>query len=220
MIGGEHVDVRGDLPDEIIERLVSWEPVANAFCPTGKGGGVDPSCGKVPAHKVSDPKKRKADAAPKAVAWSDPPPKKGKKGVGKAERPKGDESQTKVGDLGEKLAEQLGFRSILPEGKRNFTPEEVAAFGSSIDLEHDHSGKLYELKLCNTTSTEYRLKAKKEEKEAKEQFAKNVQGEAYTLVGVRDADSREVHFYASKKAGLTGAEVNSAAFDYLGKVKY
>jgi 2'-5' RNA ligase len=172
------------------------------------------------ANRPSMPQERHKGAEPTVKAWVPPPPKKGKKGGGQIKRPRGEEAQGKVGDQGEALAEGLGFRTILPPGKRSFTAAEVKKKGSSIDLEYDHSGRLYELKVCNTTSTEYRLKAKKEEKVAKEKYAKMSRAKVYTMVGVRDVDKNEVHFYASKKSGLVGAEVSEKHFDYVGVVRY
>lgn len=172
------------------------------------------------ANRPSAAPDRHAGAAPKAVAWQDPPPKKGVKGGGPAVRPTGDDAQGKQGDIAEERAQRLGFRNILPLGQRHFSPAQKAAVGSSIDLELDHSGRLYELKMCKTTSTEYRLKAKAEEKDAKLRFAKNVQGDPYTMVGVHDVDKGEVHFYAAKKPGLIGSEVNPKDYDYLGAVPW
>lgn len=238
--------------------LLSNYLAANAFCPTGRGGGVDPHCGagkakaaKAPAGKAkaakeepavapakvsaavkarsanrpSLPSERVAGAAPKAKAWVDPPPKKASaKGIvkagGKIPRPTGDDSQTAVGDLGELITRYLGFRSVLPKGKRNFTAEEVRKKGSSIDREYDHSGRLYEMKLCNTTSTEYRLKAKKEEKDNKLRYAKGVKAEAWTMVAVHDKKTKTIHVYGAKRPGFIGAEVSPKNFDYLGKVTY
>jgi hypothetical protein len=222
-------------PDDLV-----WsDPTTlNAFCPTGPGGGVDPGCspkgkggggGRAAAkpralNRPTKPHERVKGAAPRAKKWVDPPPKTGKKGLvkagGKIERGKGAESQTSLGNLTETVAKSLGFRNILPKGKRNFTAEEVKKKGSSIDLEYDHSGRLYELKMCNTTSTEYRLKAKKVEKDDKERYAKNVQAEAWTMVGVRDKDAKTIHFYAAKRRGLIGAEVSSKNFDFVGMVSY
>jgi hypothetical protein len=79
---------------------------------------------------------------------------------------------------------------------------------------------LYELKICNTTSTEYRLKAKKEEKDAKLKYARLSRAEAYVLIGVRDPDKGMILFYAAKDPGMTGANVSKKAFDYVGRVKY
>jgi hypothetical protein len=194
--------------------------VKNVFCPTGEGGGVDPSCGKNDRGPSKKGAGRHEDSAPPAKDWVEPPPKLGKKGSGKAVRPVGDESQTKIGDLGESLAENLGFRNILPEGQRSHRPGEVAEKGSTIDLEWDHSGRAYELKLCNTTATEYRLKAKASEKEAKVKYAEQNGLTPYTMVAVRDPEKQEVHFYAAKEPGLIGAEVSPKKFDYVGKVKY
>lgn len=192
--------------------------VDNVFCPKGKGGGVDPTCKKPEGSRVSNPHERpKKDKSPTVKPFKTPPPKK-PRGEGPL-RPKGEKSQTKLGDKTEEAATKLGFRNILPEGKRTFTPKEVEEYGSSIDLEYDHSGKLYELKMCKTTSTEYRLKAKLEEKQAKEQFAKNVKATVHTLIGVYDEDKGETHFYSAKEPGLTGAEVSSDKFHYHGKVK-
>lgn len=166
-------------------------------------------------NRPSTPEERHEGSAPKVKAWKAPPSKK-QRDSNAPLRPTGDASQTKQGDLAEAAANKLGFRNILPEGKRNFTAKEVAEKGSSIDLEYDHSGKLMELKMCKTTSTEFRLKAKKEEKDDKMRYAANVKAEAYTLIGVHDVDTGKVHFYVSKEPGLTGAEVSRDKFDYLG----
>lgn len=171
------------------------------------------------AHRPSKPEERHPDAAPEARPWKAPPPKRGKKGEGMPARPRGDESQTVIGDRGEELAEQLGFRSILPPGQRSHRPGEVKEKGSTIDTEMDHSGRFYELKLCNDSATEYRLKAKRQEKEDKLHFAEQHQGEVYTLVAVREVESGAVHFYGSKKPGLIGAEVSEKHFDFLGTVR-
>jgi len=54
---------------------------------------------------------------------------------------------------------------------------------------------------------------------AKETYAKKYDLKVHTLIGVRDADKGEIHYYGSKEPGLTGAEVSDKTFDYLGKVK-
>ncbi len=118
------------------------------------------------------------------------------------------------------MAKKLGFRSILPEGQRAHKPGEVATKGSTIDVEYDHSGRAYEIKMCQTTSTEYRLKAKKEEKEAKLRYAKANKLEPYTMVAVYDGDAGQCHYYAAKKPGLIGAEVNERDYDFVGTVKF
>lgn len=156
---------------------------------------------------------------PAALPWRSPPPKAPRAAGEAFARPRGDDSQTRIGDLGEELALALGFRSILPVGQRSHRPGEVAEKGSTIDLEFDHSGNAYELKLCNTTATEYRLKAERSEKDAKLAFAERHQLTPYVLVGVRDVATGEVHFYAGREAGLSGAEVNEGKFDYVGSVK-
>jgi hypothetical protein len=204
--------------------LVNFNPHHDREGKFSKGDSTP--AGKKPRvlNRPTMPHERVPGAAPKAKKWVDPPPKTGKKGLvkagGKIERGKGAESQTALGNLTETVSKQLGFRNILPKGKRSFTAEEVKKKGSSIDVEYDHSGRLYELKMCNTTSTEYRLKAKKEEKDDKERYAKSVQAEAWTMVGVRDKGARTIHFYAAKKPGLIGAEVSSKNFDFIGKVSY
>lgn len=186
---------------------------------SGTSGGADPDANRPSRpenrHKTEDGKQ----PLPPAKPFQAPPPKTGKKGGGMGARPKGDQSQTRIGDLGESLAQKLGFRSILPPGQRSHKPGENAIKGSTIDLEYDHSGRGYELKLCNTTSTEYRLKAKAKEKQAKELYAKNNDLTPHTLVGVRDVDTGEIHFYASKEPGLIGAEVSDKHYDYIGSVK-
>lgn len=182
---------------------------------TGEGGEGD-----LYANRPTLPHERKEGAAPEPKPWVDPPPKLGKKGVGKIKRPKGEDSQTASGNLGEGASAALGFRNILPEGKRNFTAAEVKKNGSSIDVEFDHSGRLYEVKLCLTTSTEYRLKCKKKEKDDKLKYAKKMQAEAWTMIGVLDKSNRTIHYYVPKKPGLVGAEVNKKTFDFVGKVTY
>lgn len=182
-------------------------------------GAAPPKRKQPPANRPTRPEERVPGAAPKPKKWREPPPTAGKKGVGKVGRPTGDRSQTRIGDQGEDLAKKLGFRNILPKGKRNFTPEQRRKLGSSIDVEYDSSGRLYELKVCSTTSTEYRLKSKLDEKKDKLRYARKVKGTAYTMVGVRDEAAGEVHFYGSKEPGLTGRKVSPDAFDYLGTVR-
>jgi hypothetical protein len=172
----------------------------------------------VDANRPSRPENRHEGAAPPKKPYREPPPKKGVKGSGPAKRPKGDASQTALGDHTEEIAKQLGFRSILPAGKR--TAAGTVDKHGSIDLEYDHSGKAYELKMCKTTSTEYRLKAKASEKDHKMAYAKKYNLTPHTLIGVRDVDKNEVHFYGSKEPGFTGAEVSEKHFDYLGTVKF
>lgn len=223
-------------------------PVDNVFCPTGEGGGIDPSCspsgkssgkGKTPKNKKppvvvgrpTRPEERVvgedgAPPMPKAKKWKDPPPKTGKVGSGPIVRPKGEDSQTVRGDETEELAKDLGFRSTLPisentgKQKRNLSAKEVEEQGSSIDVEYDHSGILYEVKMCQSSATEYRLKAKKEEKDLKMQYAETHKAhKVKTMVAVRDVNSGEVHFYVAKVDGLTGAEVSKDKYDYIGTVK-
>lgn len=179
---------------------------------------VDPD-----AHRPSRPENRhknKDGSAPAPVAkpWRAPPPKIGKKGEGMKARPRGDESQTKTGDVAEALSVKLGFRSILPEDRRSNTNVELE--GSSIDVEYDHSGRAYEIKMCNTTATEYRLKAKAKEKDDKLEYARKHDLTPHVMVAVRDVDTFEIHYYAAKEPGMTGAEVSEAKFDYVGTASY
>jgi hypothetical protein len=179
----------------------------------GSASSADPA-----ANRPSRPEERHQDAKPVALPWKDPPPKKPRTKGEKVERPKGDQSQTKLGDHTEELSRALGFRNILPAGKRS--NKSVKAEGSSIDVEFDHSGRAYEIKMCKTTSTEYRLKAKKKEKNAKIRYAELHQLEPYTMVAVRDVEKNEAHFYAAKEPGMIGAEVNPKDYDYVGSVKF
>lgn len=183
-------------------------------CAVGSADGPDPA-----ANRPSKPKERHKDAKPVVLPWVDPPAKRPRP-AGVKLRPTGDDSQTAVGNLTEGLASQLGFRNVLPPGKRNFTAKQVEEMGSSIDVEYDHSGRLYEIKMCATTSTEYRLKAKKEEKDEKVRYAEGVNCQAWTMVAVMDKEAGTVHFYAAKEQGLTGAEVSKDKFDFVGRVKF
>ena len=179
---------------------------------------VDPA-----ANRPSRPEERRKNEdgsvpLPVVQQWKAPPPKQGKKGGGKPVRTKGEDSQSRVGDISEAQAIAIGFRSILPEGQRSHKPGENKKKGSTIDLEYDHSGHGYELKTCNNTSTEYRLKAKKKEKDGKKLFAKLHSLTPRTLIGVREVETGIVHFYALKKYGFFGSEVSEKKFDYLGSV--
>jgi hypothetical protein len=204
------------------------DPSKHPHKPKGKGGGqfakkgaVAGGIGGVPDEdRPSRPENRRPGAGPKVYPWRPPPPKLARAaGTGRAERPRGDESQTKLGDQSEALAKELGFRNIIPEGRRAHRPGEVAEKGSTIDVEFDHSGRAYEIKMCRVESTEYRLKAKASEKEAKLKFAELNKLEPYTMVAVRDGPRGEVHFYGSREQGLIGAEVSEKYFDYLGTVR-
>jgi hypothetical protein len=181
-------------------------------CPRDEEG----HCLGGPSHP-DERKKKGKDALPAPIDYKDPPPKVPREGEFK--RPVGDSSQTRLGDQAEAAVTSLGFRNILPPGKRTFSAKEVEKFGSSVDLEFDHSGKIYELKMCATTSSEYRLKAKAEEKEAKKRFEKNSKTKLYTMIAVRDASTGLLHVYTSKEPGLTGAEVSEKNFNYHGAVK-
>lgn len=170
----------------------------------------------VPPTLHSRPEERHKGAAPKPLPFEPPPPKKPRAAGDVFVRPKGDASQTKIGDQTEALAAKVGLRNILPPGKRTFTPEERKKFGSTIDTEYDHSGRLYEIKMCQTTATEYRLKAKKEEKDEKLRYAKKVKAKPYVAVAVMDREAGTVHFYVGKKPGLIGSEVNDKDYDFIG----
>lgn len=49
---------------------MKWKPITNAFCPTGEGGGIDPSCGKAGTEKEpwQVPKEAYAKEASKGVS--------------------------------------------------------------------------------------------------------------------------------------------------------
>lgn len=198
----------------------STEPSVSPTSSTAKTDDASPDPAKGRPSRADERHVNEDGSAPlpPAKAWQAPPPKTGKKGEGMKARPKGDESQTKIGDLGEGLATQIGFRSILPEGQRSHKAGENEEKGSTIDLEFDHSGRGYELKLCNSTATEYRLKAKSKEKAQKEKYAALNDLTAHVLVGVRDVETGEIHFYAGKQPGLIGSEVSEKHYDYIGSV--
>lgn len=184
-----------------------------------KPGEPDPDAGR-----PSRPENRRVNEdgtrpAPPAKPFRSPPPKKPRVEGEEFVRKSGDESQTKIGDLGEEMAQRLGFRSILPAGRRSNKPGENAKKGSTIDLEFDHSGRAYELKLCNTTASAYRMKAKKKEKKQKQFFADLHDLTPHVMIGVRDVDTGEIHFYSSREPGFIGAEVSDKKYDYIGSVK-
>lgn len=187
----------------------------------GAGGDGGKDYSQVAPNRPTRPEERDPDARslPKQP-WRHPPEPKGKKGGGPAVRGTGEQSQTVLGDRAEEITAELNLRSILPEGKRSFTAKEVAEKGSSIDREYDHSGKLCEIKMCRTTATEYRMKAKAKEKEGKLRYAELSQGEIMTVIPVWDVDTGEIHVYWHE--GLTGSDVRTGekgGWNYMGKVK-
>ena len=137
---------------------------------------------------------------------------------GKPKRPKGKRSQTALGDAAEAATLKLGFRNILPPGRR--MNKSVEKEGSSIDVEFDHSGRAYEVKMCKTTAIEYRAKPKPEEIEGKIRFAKMHGLEAYTMIGVMDEKTRTIHYYASKEPGITTKKLSPDAFEFVGTAKF
>jgi hypothetical protein len=95
----------------------------------------------------------------------------------------------------------------------------VATEGSSIDVEYDHSGRAYEVKMCKTTAIEYRAKPKSDEIEGKIRFAKMHKLQPYTMIAVMDQAKSEIHYYVSKKPGITTKKLSSEHFDYVGTAK-
>jgi hypothetical protein len=201
--------------------FAEWDEAAHPRDESGKfaAAGSSSSVDDPAANRPSRPDERHPEATPTALAWRDPPPKRGVKGGGMPPRPRGDDAQGEIGDRGEEMLQELGFRNILPEGQRSHRPGEVALLGSTIDVEYDHSGKAYEVKVCNDSATEYRLKAKAKEKDDKLRYAQLHDLTPYTLVGVREVGTGEIHFYAAREPGFTGAEVSAAKFDYVGSVR-
>ena len=170
------------------------------------------------ANRPSKPDERHEGSNPKVLEWQDPPEPKGVKGGGKAVRPTGDRSQTRLGDIAEETANKLGFRNILPPGRRS--NKDVKTEGSSIDVEFDHSGRAMEVKMCKTTATEYRAKPKADEVEDKLRYAKMHDLTPYTMLAVMDEDARQIHYYVSKEPGISRKKLSKDSFDFIGTVKY
>src|SRR4051794_21505471 len=99
--------------------------------------------------------------APPIEAWVDPPKPKGKKGQGKAGGFSATgKTNTEIGDLGEKIVEQLDLKSLLPPGKRQ----------NPLDAEYDSTGYGFEIKTMTTAATQYRIKMKPHEIQSKNAY--------------------------------------------------
>ncbi len=179
------------------------------------------------ANRPTKPEERDPNAKLPVLPWKPPPPPLAlSKGKGKVVRPKGEFSNTTRGDKLEAIGEKLNLRTILPktksgEGTRRANVN-VKKEGSSIDREFDHSGKFCEIKACWTTATEYKAKAKKEEFEGKDLFAKIHKGDPVTTVVVVDEEKKEAHFYWHE--GLTFKKVptgsDSRGWNFMGTVSF
>jgi hypothetical protein len=191
---------------------------------TGGGGGVsaqDPA-----ANRPTRPEERK-DVSPPSLPEKYRPPSP----LGQSRAPKNAQGRpvtgytasgltnTAFGDMVEAFTEQLGFRSILPAGRRS--NKSVAEEGSSIDVEYDHSGYAMEVKAVCVEATEYKAKPKKEEMEGKRAFAERHRLKPAMMLIVTDVNNGEAHAYWREGIGAYALNPNNLeAWNYAGKITF
>lgn len=178
----------------------------------GPDTGVDPA-----ANRPTRPDERH-DAQPPKLELRRPPPPKGT-GSGKAGGfTATGATNTAIGDSVESASEQLGFRSILPEGRRG--GKSIEQEGSTLDREWDHSGYAFEMKACTTGAKEYKAKPKKAEADGKRKYAEKHQLKPATCIAVVDTDAGEVHYYWREGIGAYKlTPENAHNWNYAGSAK-
>ena len=172
-----------DLRSRYRRKSLEYTPILLDFGTKSKDKPQGPS----KAHE------RHGAGKPPSLPWKPPPTPKGKFGVGPARRYKGKRSQTVLGDRAEKIVRSLGFRSILPEGRRGNIS--VKKDGSSLDVEYENTGWGFEVKACSLHDAEYRSKPKPAEIKGKEAYARKHNLKPATLIVVMDYEANKAHCY-------------------------
>lgn len=128
-------------------------------------------------------------------------------------------TNTQFGDMSELLMRKVGMRSILPEGQRS--NKSIKLEGSSIDLEYDHSGWVYELKACSVEATSYKSGPKKHEIAGKKRYARMHGLKPATMVLVVDVEKGTAHAYW--QPGIVAKKLEARNLDewhYAGSVEF
>lgn len=128
-------------------------------------------------------------------------------------------TNTSFGDMVESFTKQLGFRSILPEGRRS--NRDVATEGSSIDVEYDHSGWAMEIKAVCVEASEYKAKPKKDEMEGKRKFAEMHQLKPAMMIIVTDVMNGKAWAYWRPNIGAFALNPNNLTdWNYAGEITF
>lgn len=162
--------------------------------------------------RPSRPEERHPDAKPPALPFNAPPPPSGQGGRKAGGFAATGETNTAFGDRAEAIIEELGLRSILPEGHRQ----------NPLDREWDHSGMAFEVKAVSTKATEYKAKPKASEMEEKRAYAKKHKLKPGMLIAVLDDDKMEVHAYWREGIGAFALNPKTAheQWNYMGTVSF
>ena len=162
--------------------------------------------GELPTAGPSKPGARH-NITPVTLAWSDPTPPQGKPGRKAGGVTATGETNTSFGDRVEAALDQLGFRSILPEGQRQ----------NPLDREYDHSGWAFEVKAVTTSATEYKAKPKKAEVESKIAYARAKKLKAGMMIVVADVKAKTAKVYWREGIGAFRL-TKSPEWHYAGEV--
>jgi len=161
----------------------------------GEVGGSAPGGGKAPGK------------SPEAN-WEDPPePGKGRDPGIKGGLTATGNTNTSLGDLGERLmVKQMGMNSLLPAGKRQ----------NPLDARWDGSKEAYEIKTITTDAKEYKIKMKAHEVESKLAYAKKNGYKAGMIMLIVDTKTKTG--YAYKRQGIGNYRLNKE-WTFMGKIR-
>ena len=148
----------------------------------------------------------KRDGTPPVLPWQDPPPPRGRKGQRKAGGfTATGETNTKLGDLAEKVVQQLAMESLLPPGKRQ----------NPLDVKWDGSNYGFEVKAMTTAAQPpYKVKMKVTEVESKRRYAEENNMVGGVCIVVMDADSGQAWVYW--KEGIANGRLNAETWNFMG----
>ena len=149
----------------------------------------------------------KRDDFPPVLDWVSPPPPQGQKGTRKAGGfTATGETNTKLGDLGEKIVEELAMESLLPPGKRQ----------NPLDARYDSTSWGFEIKTVTTASQQYKVRMKKAEVESKKRYAEENNLDGGVMIVVLDAEDGKAYVYW--REGIGSYELSEAKWNHMGVV--
>jgi hypothetical protein len=145
----------------------------------------------------------------KQLAWVGPPePGKGRKKGVKGGFTATGETNTSVGDLGEKLlVENMGMISLLPPGQRQ----------NPLDMKYDGTKYAYEVKTVTTDAKEYKIKMKAAEVKSKVAYARRNKLEPGMIMLIMDRKSNRA--YAYKRSGIGSYRLTEKDWHFMGMVR-
>jgi len=174
------------------------------------GGSASAEAADVARGRPTIPSER-IDHEPPKQKMVAPPQPSGKPGRAAGGFTATGQTNTELGDMAEKVAEQYGLRRIIPEGERR----------NPLDLEWDHSGMAFELKAVTTASTEYKVRMKAKEAASKRAYAKRNKLKAGVMIMVMDTKARRAYTYWRNGIGQYRlSKGNLSEWNYMGSVKY